>query len=264
MALRRLEGYPQKSESDKGITYQDKFDCDDGTESLFDRYLIGMSYDVDPRMVLKNKSTYLNKTKWQMDLVWGFAEDAGGNGQMVDSGKPSYSLEDGGQQLPIEQHPNFKTKWTYYLFQSSKQKDFSTSVPSQWATWTNLTTDPTWDDPANGVYYRIGKTPSELPSDVDDVRYWKIADEPEKPKVEYFKIPSEVIIESYRFSNKRKIKNLPKVGDIKDPGYTFEIEDGVWFVDSVRCRQDGRSWLVEVVYQHTNEIDSDIYPVPES
>ena len=169
--------------------------------------------------------------------------------QSRDDGDPIFTVEDSGQELPIDllkqdgspYFANYLTKWNYHL-----AGEEGSATPSWWTTSTDTTTDDDSD-------YRWLKEPDSLPEG------WVIV-EPKTKRAESVMVPSPVIVEQRWYRSYRDASTQTKdVFKRRSPAKKFNYSALEWLVVGCTVSQDGRRWLVEKRYQGAEEWDSDLY-----
>jgi len=168
---------------------------------------------------------------------------------IADDGDPVFTVEDSGQELPIDLLKNdgtpyfagYRTKWNYHLAGPE-----GAELPSWWIEATDTTTD---DDSG----YRWIKEPDSLPDG------WVIIQAKTK-RLESVMVPGPVILEQRWYRNYRDASRQTKdIFTILTPAKTFDYSDLEWLVVGCTVSPDGRRWVVEKRYQGADEWDADIY-----
>lgn len=161
----------------------------------------------------------------------------------------TYSAQLNGSMLstPLEQHPDYKMCWNYFL----AARDDASSNP-QW--WANVTTPILG---ANAEYYKWLSSPSELPVGFDsDGHYWSIIKYPTMPGVQNYDVAAYTQTESARFRSYalaaaavagklNKVFTHPTI----DPGFT----GGSWKCDGASVSWTGDYWLATLTYTYSKD-----------
>jgi hypothetical protein len=208
--------------------------------------LIGASYD---GLSFSSAEAAPNEKQTWWAVTVTFQNEAASDRQTRDDGTPIFTVEDSGQELPVDllkqnESPyfaNYKTKWNYHLAGVE-----GSTTPAWWTTSTDTTTD---DDSE----YRWVKEPDSLPEG------WVIV-EPKTKRLESVPVPSPVILEQRWYRSYRDAASQTKdMFKRKTPDRVFNYADLEWLVVGCTISPDGRRWLVEKRYQGAEEWDSDIF-----
>lgn len=185
---------------------------------------------------------------WRAELVYRPRDARSG---VREEAETEYTLEDGGLDTPIENHPSYRTIWNYHL----------SGAPGVTAAFTGYlnATDTT---PASQSLYRWIKEPTEL-KEADGGGTWTILVNKSKPGVDSYIRPAPAVVMRKFYAGKTSADTAVEsytVGEIKAPGNAFGITGGSWLIMDVGVVPDGRYWVATVRYQHDSKgWDTDIY-----
>lgn len=162
---------------------------------------------------------------------------------------------------PLEQHPNYRTCWNYFL---AARDDASTNP--QW--WPNITTPVITG--TNAELYRFLTSPSELPVGKDDNgHFWAIVKNPTKPGVQSYDRALYTQTESARFRTRAEAvasisQYANKIGTpINNPGSPFV--SGKWKCDNASVEWSGEYWRGTLIWTYSQDgWDSDLYDAVSS
>lgn len=172
-------------------------------------------------------------------------------------GKTSQVLSVRNMSLPIESHPNYRTKWNHYLI---AKNGYQTTVPQFYFSAKNTVT--------NDENYKWVQDLSNIPDGWSIVREGKNTAQPWKPGVESFDFACFVITESRKFNSaqnagksiEKKINTIvesPKYGDM---GLTENGYD--WKIDDCNIAYNGKYWIATTTYTRSGNNrgwDKDLY-----
>ena len=176
---------------------------------------------------------------WNCDVTWGPYVTGGeiSNEPLAEYGKKSAQLEGGLLSLPLESHPDYRTRWKYYL-----------------AAVSGITEIPAWHETATGTVtgdpnYRWFATPSDLPPDGS----YEIIAEPEMPGVTNYDMATYVIRESVKCRTMSSAGNVVRghLNRIISPDHDFGIASSVggnWKCDGANVSYDGKNWIAHLTY----------------
>ena len=180
---------------------------------------------------------------WCCDLSWtSGSKTAPTSEPLTLYGDKSSQLEGGLLQNPLENHPNFKTNWKYYLCTTLTEG----AIPSWWET-ANDTISP---DPN----YKWVETLAELPQTADaNGKTWYELAAPTMPGVTHYDIATYIIRESVKCRSASTAGNIVcgKLNAITSPGEDFGIASAVggeWKCDGANIRWDGKNWIADLTY----------------
>jgi hypothetical protein len=143
---------------------------------------------------------------------------------------------------PLENHPDYLTKWTYALYQ--RVGGTSSNPPAWYATATDLSD-------ADGVEYLWSK---DNPGD-----RWTLVYDREK-QADVYNRPAPVVTSYYYHSSKATAEGqLRAVATISAPPDDFGYTGLQWLVMSSRLSWNGRKYEVETRRQGAPAWDTDIY-----
>jgi hypothetical protein len=178
--------------------------------------------------------------------------DSGASGSEVvppdySFGEYSASMNCSMLSTPLEQHPNYRTCWNYFL---AARDDASTNP--QW--WPNITTPVITG--ANAELYRFLSSPSELPIGKDDSGHsWAIVKNPVLPGVQSYDRALYTQTESARFRKRTDAVSsiaqyANKIGTpINDPGSPFV--SGKWKCDNASVTWNNEYWLATLTWTYS-------------
>lgn len=148
-------------------------------------------------------------------------------------------------QVPIEQHKNYRKCWNYDLH----AKKGVTSVPI-WYPDAQKDHTISSSESSNYKWVRCGEQPASG---------WYVVQPAIKPGVETFKtfVP-EVHYKKYSHSKSSLARVADKDGTKQTPPDTYG-RSGEWLQDGSAIRKEGRMYALEVAYLNSRVIDSDIY-----
>lgn len=220
----------------------------------------------------KGKLKTINKTQddgvfWKVTLNYQTTLVDGTDNTTADEttyGKKSQTLSVRNISLPIEKHPNYRTKWKYYLIGKEEKAN---TIPS-WACNTKSTVTSNPDE------YRFISDLSQIPDDVNEAgeRLWKVCRsgsdvaEPLKPGVQSFDWAVYTITESQKFGSASSAgnsvqKNINTI--VSSPEYgNMGISGGDWKADDCSVSYDGKYWIATTTYSKSgdgNGWDKQIY-----
>lgn len=134
--------------------------------------------------------------------------------------------------MPLEQHPNYRTKWNHYLFGKTS------TVPSFWNTATNTeltSSDYVWGD-------RLSDKPDKT---------WQVVKDPTMPGVQHYTIPTYVLTETARYRSFQEAARAlgSKVGRISSPKTSITVSGNRnWLCEDGRIQWDGKNWIGSYTY----------------
>ncbi|MCK9326471.1 MAG: hypothetical protein M0P69_13355 [Bacteroidales bacterium] len=247
----RQSGYPKGSRSG-------------GIDQLNDRFFISAEkFELSDLEMMEDQLAFegmtVNASNWEVNenrnlvFVNVVYSEPGSAGLSAGAtlGKPEYTLDDGGSEIPIDKRKkdgslwftNYKTKHNYIL----AAKSGVSATLSWWASNTDLTISD-----ADSKNYKWLKDAGELPDG------WYILKDKTK-NIEAVIYPSPIVVATTYFKTyTQAINNVVEVGTVQTPGKTFG-KSGQWLVTSCSISQDGRRWVIVTRYQNAPEWDSDYY-----
>lgn len=177
------------------------------------------------------------------------------------SGDTEYWAQTTAEEVPIEYHPDFLTKWKYGLwkYRNAAAFDIAVMFPGGQAAY----------DAATGLT-ELRESTVLMWSAEDPGNGFVLALESLKPGNNFFLRPARTVFKRYYHRAQVSAEGaLVEVGALVTPGETFGATGGSWLVTSSNTQYDGRYWVAETTYQHSNYKsatglgwDSDIYKVP--
>jgi hypothetical protein len=179
-----------------------------------------------------------------------YGEPTAGGYTSLKDGIEEWSLDDSGQEIPIDKRKNdgslwfsnYKTNHNHIL----AAKDGVTASPAWWSTATDLT------DAGSESDYRWIKDVDSLPDG-----YYVLEDKTKN--IETVIVPSPVVVGTTKYkSYSRAVNKKVASGTVADPAKKFGLS-GQFLVVGSSVNQDGRRWVVETRYQQATEWDSDYY-----
>lgn len=164
----------------------------------------------------------------------------------------TYELVTEDMDVPIEQHPDFRTRWKYSLiYRKEKGKNNSFAAAAFWPVATSPSIVSSDGDP--GVAWI-------LPGDQLPGKDWRV-----------FGVAEKHGVDSYRagVAKVRMVRTCPRRGPleaearsvdykISTPKVTFGLA-GKWLRGGSSIRRNGRKWELTVEYINSLDIDTDIY-----
>lgn len=94
--------------------------------------------------------------------------------------------------MPLEASSDYVTCWNYYLIGLGE----GLTVPSWWESSKSVKTDD--------KNWKWVKTNSEIPTQKEDGKKWKIYKDPKKKGVEYYQLPTYELTESAKHNNQKQ------------------------------------------------------------
>lgn len=226
-----------------------------GSLSEIDSYIatltIGTRYQ-DKGILRSWTKTQKQASLWQVEVVYSisYSSNWSDDDQTV-VGKKSAQLSVRNIQIPLQQHPEYRTIWNHYLIANNG------NCPS----WITDKTDTllTTADRAN---YQWVKSIGEVPVDPDSQgRYWEIVAKPSKAGVEYYDMACFVVTISAKYKTASSAggaisKNINKIAS---PSQDFGLS-GQWKLDQASVSYDGKHWIASSTYTRAiDEWDKDLY-----
>lgn len=160
----------------------------------------------------------------------------------------TYSAQLDGSMLstPLEQHPDYRVCWNYYL---AARDDTNWSIP-QW--WGNVTTPILAS--ANAEKYKWISSPGELPPNDSLGHYWAILKNPLFPGITSYDVAAYTQTESARFRSYAAAAasvaaklNVVYTHPPTDPGFS----GGSWKCDRATISWTGDYWLATLTYTYS-------------
>ena len=242
-----------------------------GINTVIDRFFIasenfdlGSLYEFDNLeygdLVVNSSSWEANENQARVFVTVNYSEpNSAGVSWSATLGKPEYTLDDSGQEIPIDKRkqdgslwfPNYQTRHNYILAAKKGIDD----PPNFWdgAGGVDVSTNLTMS-PGDSEDYKWIKDAGELPDG------WYILQDKTK-NIEAVLVPSPVVVETTYFKTYTDaVRNIVPTGVVKEPGKTFG-KTGQWLVTNSSVDQDGKRWAVVTRYQMAIEWDSDYYAV---
>ncbi len=274
---KRQTGYPIFSRDDGGLSIQESFYAN--TENVSQQDLASLeliSYTDEGENILYPSRIVATPNENQGIFFINFSytrPNGASGGSTAQDGQPEYTLEDSGQQIPIDRRDNlgqyfftgYRAKWDHHLV-----------VPIDY--------DP---DPADAILHEDHwETAQDITlafpnNDERTIRWVKEQDSinPEiefvfrkatKSAVETYLAPSPVVVETVKYrsyataaARKAKLGVIPPTsGPFKRPKKDFNIlaeSGGRFLVVSSTVTFDGKRWAVTTRYQWAPGWDTDLY-----
>lgn len=241
----RESGYPRGQRSDGVDSVVDKMHASAATFTLAD--LDGMESLVIGALVVNDISWESNPNQQRVFVTIRYGEPTWGGYSPLQSGVEQWTLDDSGQEIPIDKRKadgslwftNYKTNHNYKLIAKAGK-----TVPAWWATATD--TENSDED------YRWVKESDSIPEG------W-IELEDKTKNIESVINPSPVVVGTTKYKSYSKAVNKKKVvGTKATPDKTFDLT-GEFLVVASSVSPDGKRWVVETRYQEAKEWDSDYY-----
>lgn len=184
-------------------------------------------------------------------LTLTYSDSTGRNVRIRANGDDLYLPSATTREVPIEQAPNYLTKWNYDLYQRNDLNGtvgtFSgfTEADYDEATDTEITpSDPEY------VYMWAKYSPGDN---------WTLIKPRTKPGVEAYRVPAVVVNYYYWDETKSTVEaQLQTVAQISTPGETFGYA-GEWLVTGVDITEDGARYQGRVEYTNDPDWDNDLY-----
>lgn len=183
---------------------------------------------------------------WVVDLLWKpepLYDDVSGRGQ--NRIMKTYELSTEDQDVPLEQHPAYRTCWNYILI---GRNGVGLEVPAWWATATNVKVA------GDGTSYQWIK-PGGLISDG-----WRIICQEIKPGVESYRSGVVRVIVTKTCLRRGPLQDEARRQDYTtgSPGITFGYNVS-WLRGGSNIRRQGKKWELQVSYIGVHIIDEDLY-----
>jgi len=240
----RETGYPRYSYADGQLTAHDKFYVD-STDFL--------SSQLQTLSSLKFGALWLSSAEAAPDVSGkkvhisvSYTPASGSGSGRSESGVPEYTLEDGGQEIPISKRrqngtpwfTKYKTNWDHHMVGTDAD------VPASWATST---------DPATTTEgYRWVR-------EMDSIRSDEVPVKSKQKNADSVIVPAPVVVETRKYDSYTEAATNPATpGTIETPDRVFGYS-GQWLIVSVSVRMEGRRWARTVRYQLAEQWDSDLY-----
>lgn len=134
--------------------------------------------------------------------------------------------------MPLEQHPNYRTKWNHYLFGKTS------TVPSFWNTAVNTqltSSDYVWGD-------KLADRPDKT---------WQVVKDPTMPGVQHYTIPTYVLTETARYRSFQEAARAlgDRVGKRVSPATRIPVSGNRdWLCEDGRIAWDGKFWTASYTY----------------
>jgi|OM-RGC.v1.009736350 hypothetical protein len=184
-----------------------------------------------------------------LDLTYSTVQQGGGASLSIHfDNDEEYLIDTDTLEKPLENHPDYETRWNYDLYQ---RNDLNGAVPTT-PGWHSSATDTaiTNSDPA--YVYQWAK------SNLGD--NWTCIQTRTKPGVEAYLVPSPVVTYRFWHSDKSTAEAaLETVGTKTDPGEKFGYTTEEWLVTRAHVEPDGKHWRATVEYTAADEWDGDLY-----
>jgi hypothetical protein len=158
------------------------------------------------------------------------------------AGDTEYWATTTAEEVPIEYHPDYLTKWNYALWKKRTGGAFA------WA-----------DFPGNEAAYNAATTLTDLReseilrwSKDDPGTAWILVRQATKG-TDFFLRPARTVFKRAYYRQQSSAESaLVAVGTLVTPAETFGATGGNWLVTSSNTQYDGRYWVTETTYQHSN------------
>ena len=158
-------------------------------------------------------------------------------------GKKSAQLHGSTLSIPIERHPKYRRKWTYFLM----AKPGVTAVPAWWDTADCQSAEMSEAETQKYVWV---KTLSEAP--VDSSGRWKKLKSPLKPGQETYEISTYSITETAKFRSAKSAGRMVagKLNQIGRPDEDFGMTPSGynWKCDNATVTWNGKYWLATLTW----------------
>ena len=239
----RIAGFPKKNETVSGKTIEDRYYSVSSDESELPDMLD--PYEVDSVLLLRQKNVYPDESMmfYYCDMI--YSQDAGGSYESTSDGDPIYTLSAGAIERAIEKHPNYRTKWNYFLGQVSGASSLS-----------GYDDATTLEDLVSGDY-RWFKTLADI--EASDTYTYKY--EPTKKGVEAYIVPAPIVEEKRWYKDRYSAQAQAKyIAEIKNPIVKFGFNTYEFLVVSASVQPDGKRWLLQISYQAAPDWDDELYP----
>lgn len=246
---KRCNMYPKFGRNEGSLTATDRFFC---SEDIFDIDQLESLESFEFRgLMVSSTNVEVNETSHLVYITMIYSKTTSDNTSAAADGVSEYTLEDSGQEIPIDMRTaegslwfgTYKTKMNYIL--AAKK-----GTTASWSGWTSAT--DTRMSEADALKYRWCKDASDVPEG------WYVMEEKTK-RIESVLIPSPVVVETTRYStyNEACGKQRP-VGSKANPAKTFNYS-GEWLVTSSNIYADGKKWVCQTRYQNAKKWDGDFY-----
>lgn len=223
-----------------------------GAKTITRIFTYGRGYDYESEMPAINSfdATYGYFQGYSSTLAPGYitvelsydSEGVGINFAPGD-GDTEYWAQTVAEEVPIEYHPAYLTKWNYALWKKRTGGAFD------WAT----------DFPGAEAGYDAADDLSDLRlseivrwSKDDPGPAWVLVREATKGN-DYFLRPARTVFKRQYFRLQSGAEAaLAAIGTLVTPGEVFGISGGSWMVTNSNTQYDGKYWVTETSYQHAN------------
>ncbi|MBO4631753.1 MAG: hypothetical protein J5858_07505 [Lentisphaeria bacterium] len=160
-------------------------------------------------------------------------------------GRKSAQLRGSMLSLPLENHPNYKTNWNYFL---AAAPDVTMS-PAWWLT----ATDPILSNEDAQKYKWIMST-SETPVDGNG-KQWNIMCKPTFPGVNSYDVAVYTVTETAKFKSAKAAGKMVAMclNKIGFPNETFGITGGDWKCDDATVSYNGSRWYATLTWTRSGD-----------
>jgi hypothetical protein len=211
---------------------------DNFTDSRYPFFTALTSHVLDKRNITRDKSGELYTLELEYRSPAGDANSP--SGPVMEEW--DYETQD--YDVPIEQHPNYRTCWNYRFIVIKGE----TPDPELHSAATD--TELTEGEAEKYAWIRLG---DKVPVG------WYEWGSPQKKAVESYRAGITTVNRIWRCSNLKKLTvDINKDYTISAPDKTFG-KTGEWLRGGSKIKKEGRMWVLTVSYLNIKEIDRDIY-----
>lgn len=264
----RETGYPIYRRIDGNLSVDEKFYVDADYFDLDDLETLETVPFLD--LFPSNVIVTPNENQSIVFITFSYTRPSGDGVSTSQDGVAEYTLEDSGQQIPVDRQDNagnyyftnYRAHWNHHVVGPKETEAFTEAQALYWETAQNITTAWPGD---NGADIRWVKEQDSYNPDTE-----KIFRKATKSAVEYYLAPSPVVVETRKYrtytaaSAAKSIVGIipPDSGPLKRPKKDFNIlteSGGRFLVVSSGVTFDGRRWQVQTRYQWAPAWDTDLY-----